>query len=46
MIELYCKLIISKLRSFDKVPSEFKEAVNFRLSELGYDTSANPIKIK
>ena len=44
MIEIYCKLIINKRRSFDKVPDELKEAVKSRLTELGYDTNGNPIK--
>lgn len=43
MIEIYCKLIINKLRSFDKVPDEFKESVKIRLTELGYDTDGNHI---
>ena len=43
MIELYCKLIINKRRSFDNVPDEFKEDVSSRLTELGYDTNSNPI---
>ena len=43
MIEIYCKLIINKRRSFDKVPDEFKEAVKDRLIDLGYDVDGNPI---
>lgn len=45
MIEVYCKLIINKRRSFDKVPDEFKESVIMRLTELGYDTNGNPINV-
>lgn len=45
MIEIYCKLIIGKRRSFDKVPSDFKEDVIMRLTELGYDTNGNPINV-
>jgi hypothetical protein len=37
MTELYCKLIISRTRTFDQVREEFKEAVEERLKELGYD---------
>lgn len=43
MIEIYCKLIINKRRSFDKVPDEFKESVKMKLTELGYDTDGNQI---
>ena len=43
MIEIYCKLIINKRRSFDKVPDEFKEAVKDRLIDLDYDVDGNPI---
>lgn len=43
MIEIYCKLIINKRRSFDKVPDEFKEAVELRLAELGYDKNGESI---
>lgn len=44
MVEIYCKLIINKRRSFDKIPDEFKEAVQSRLAELGYDTNGDLIK--
>ena len=44
MIEIYCKLIINKRRSFDKVLDEFKEAVEARLTELGYTKDGNPIE--
>lgn len=43
MIEIYCKLIINKRRSFDKVPSDFKIEVQSRLKELGYDVNGNPL---
>lgn len=43
MTDIYCKLIINKRRSFDKVPDEFKEAVEMRLAELGYDTNGDLI---
>lgn len=43
MIEIYCKLIIAKRRTFDVVPKEFKERVKARLTELGYDISGDPI---
>lgn len=43
MIELYCKLIVNRIRSFDHVRDEFKVQVEARLLELGYDTNGNPI---
>lgn len=43
MVEIYCKLIIGKRRSFDRVPDEFKTDVENRLKELGYDTNGNLI---
>lgn len=39
MIEIYCKLIIGKRRTFDMVPDNFKIDVEKRLKELGYNTS-------
>ena len=44
MIEIYCKLIIGKRRTFDRVPGEFKMDVENRLKELGYDTTGDPIE--
>ena len=43
MIEIYCKLIIGKRRSFDRVPDTFKKEVENRLKELGYDTNGDMI---
>lgn len=43
MIDIYCKLIIAKRRTFDKVPDDFKTKVEERLNELGYDTNGDPI---
>lgn len=43
MVEIYCKLIIGKRRSFDRVPDDFKEAVKARLKELGYDTNGDAL---
>ncbi len=43
MVDIYCKLIISKRRTFDRVPDTFKSAVEARLLELGYDTNGDPI---
>lgn len=43
MIEVYCKLIISKRRTFDRVPDNFKNEVEVRLRELGYDTNGDPL---
>lgn len=44
MIEIYCKLIINKRRTFDKVPDDLKKDVESRLKELGYDTNGNLLK--
>lgn len=44
MIEVYCKLIINGRRTFDRIPNEFKESVEARLLELGYDTAGQLIK--
>ena len=41
MVEMYCKLIIAKRRTFDKVPDNFKNEVKNRLSELGYDINGD-----
>lgn len=43
MVEMYCKLITSKRRTFDKVPDKFKAEVEARLLEQGYDTNGDPI---
>lgn len=43
MIELYCKLIIGKRRTFDRVPDNIKTDVETRLKELGYDTNGDLI---
>lgn len=45
MIDVYCKLIINKRRSFDRVPDEFKDDVALRLAELGYYTDGKMIEI-
>lgn len=44
MIEVYCKLIINGRRSFKQIPDELKEAVIYRLAELGYDQNGVFIK--
>lgn len=41
MVEIYCKLIIAKRRTFDKVPDIFKDEVKAKLSELGYDINGD-----
>lgn len=46
MVEIYCKLIINKRRTFDKVPEAFKEDVKARLQELGYDTNGDLVTIE
>lgn len=43
MIEIYCKLIIGKRRTFDQVPDNFKAGVEARLIELGYTPSGDSI---
>lgn len=43
MVEIYCQLIIKKRRTFEQVPDKFKDAVEARLKELGYDTHGDPI---
>lgn len=45
MVDVYCKLIINKRRTFDRVPDVFKDEVELKLRELGYDTDGNPIVI-
>ena len=44
MVEIYCKLIINKRRSFDKVPTSLKENVELRLNQLGFDINGNLIE--
>lgn len=44
MVEIYCKLIINKRRSFDKVPASLKEDVELRLNQLGFDINGNLIE--
>ena len=46
MVEIYCKLIIGKRRTFDRVPENFKVDVEVRLRELGYDTNGDPIAVE
>lgn len=41
MVEIYCKLIIAKRRTFDKIPDTFKSEVKTRLVELGYNTNGD-----
>lgn len=43
MVEIYCKLIINKRRTFDRVPDIFKNEVESKLNELGYDTNGDLI---
>jgi hypothetical protein len=43
MVEIYCKLIIAKRRTFDKIPVAFQADVKTRLAELGYDTNGDII---
>lgn len=46
MVELYCKLIIGKMRSFGQVRNEFKVQVEAKLLELGYDTNGDLIALE
>lgn len=46
MVEIYCKLIISKRRTFDRVPDNFKNEVETKLFELGYDTNGDIIAME
>ena len=46
MVEIYCKLIIGKRRTFDRVPDNFKMEVENRLKELGYDTNGDLIVVE
>ena len=43
MVDLYARLIIDKKRPFSKVPDKYKDAVEKRLLELGYDADGDPI---
>lgn len=43
MVEIYCKLIIAKRRDFEKIPDVFKNDVENRLKELGYDTNGDKL---
>ncbi len=45
MVELYCKLIVAKRRTFDQVPNDIKNAVAARLEALGYDTNGDKITL-
>lgn len=41
MVDLYCSLIIAKRRHFTDIPTEYKDKVQKRLYDLGYDTSGD-----
>lgn len=43
MVNLYCTLIINKRRTIDQVPDNFKNLVEARLAELGYDLAGNEL---
>lgn len=43
MVDVYCKLIINKRRTFDRVPDTFKDEVELKLRELGYNIDGDPI---
>ena len=44
MVDLYVALIINGRRTFDKVPSKFKEAVRAELEALALDENGYPIE--
>ena len=43
MVNLYCTLIINKRRTIEQVPDNFKNLVEARLTELGYDLAGNEL---
>ena len=43
MVEVYCKLVIAKRRTFNQVPDKLKDQVEARLSDLGYDTNGDRV---
>ena len=43
MVEMYCKLIIAKRRTLERVPDNLQAAVITRLKELGYDINGDKI---
>lgn len=42
MILLYVALIIARMRTFDQVNPQFKEAVKAHLEAIGLDEDGNP----
>lgn len=44
MVNIYCRLIINKRRSFDDIREDFKEKVKARLKELGYDQNGDKLE--
>ena len=44
MVDLYVALIIAGRRTFDRVPSKFKQEVKDTLASLGLDENGNPIE--
>lgn len=43
MVALYVALIINNRRTFNQVPSKFKDAVKEDLTALGLDENGNPV---
>lgn len=43
MIALYVALIINSRRTFEQVPTKFKEAVKADLETIGLDENGNPV---
>ena len=41
MVDIYCKLIINKRKTFDDIPANLKTKVEARLKEFGYDIDGN-----
>jgi len=41
MVRLFCKLIFTKLKTFDQVPVSLQPLVYIELSKLGYDKNGD-----
>lgn len=45
MVALYVALIINGRRTFEQVPTKFKNAVKADLEALGLDENGNPVEV-
>lgn len=43
MVQLYCKLIISKVKTYEQVPVSLQPQVYVELVKQGYDTSGDKV---